>query len=241
MKIKFLGIGGAFVPELGSSAAVVDTGQATATLIDAGCSTYADLRRTKQIDHITHILVTHLHDDHVGSLGSVINHRYHVSKSPVYLLYPAWLEQPLLTLLRLQRTNHAIEDYMQLVRLQDETTIGHARVSAVDTSGLHQVGMPSSGYLFRSAGQTIAYSGDLGDPNAIFNALGNDSKSSTRVFHDASFEEKSRGSHVLYYDLYPQLDAGWDIYGYHNEPGAKPVDCRLKLVAEYPELAPDRG
>src|SRR6476620_12731134 len=104
MKIRFLGIGGAFIPEFGSSSAVVETGAGTLTLIDAGCSTYADLRRTGLIETITDIVVTHLHDDHVGSLGSIINHRYHVSKRPVKLHYPSWLREPLITLLTLQRT-----------------------------------------------------------------------------------------------------------------------------------------
>lgn len=240
MKIKFLGIGGAFVPHLGSSAAVVETGKGTFTLIDAGCSTYADLCRTQRIDLITHVLVTHLHDDHVGSLGSIINHRFHVSHSPVVLLYPEWLEGPILTLLQLQRTNHPVQNYLHLVCLTSRTgSIGATRIEAVNTSSMHQLNMPSAAYIFRSEGQTIAYSGDLGDANVLFAALGEEPKSSTQVFHDASFEEKSRGSHVVYTDLYPQLDAGWDIYAYHNDPRSKPAGCRLKLVAAFPEFAPE--
>ena len=232
MKISFLGVGGAFLPECGSSAAVVDTGAGTCTLIDAGCSTYGDLCRRGLIEQITHILITHLHDDHVGSLGSIINHRYHLSKAPVQLLFPAWLREPLLTLLRLQRTNHPVENYVELRELNGANEIGETRVQCVDTSNLHQLNMPSSGYVFRDRNSTLAYSGDVADADVLFNAIATEDKGTTVVYHDVSFDEKSHGSHVHYKELDKHLDAGWNIRGYHNNPATKPSDCRITLVAE---------
>jgi ribonuclease BN (tRNA processing enzyme) len=241
MKIKFLGIGGAFLPELGSSSAIVHTGAGTYTLIDAGCSTYADLRRTGWIDRITHIVITHLHDDHVGSLGSIINHRYYVSKSPVTLLFPAWLRTPIVTLLELQKTNSPLENYVRLEQLNGHPNqVGTTRIEPIDTSSCHQKNMPSSGYLFHGEDGIIAYSGDLGEPGTIFHALKDSSKERTTVFHDVAFDEKSRGSHVIYTDLEPYAAAGWSIRGYHNDPRTKPAKCQLNLVAEDPEIAPDR-
>ncbi|MGI8905226.1 MAG: MBL fold metallo-hydrolase [Candidatus Sumerlaeaceae bacterium] len=239
MMIRFLGVGGAFSPELGSSAAVVDTGLGTYTLIDAGCSTYGDLCRTHWIDRITHIIVTHLHDDHVGSLGSIINHRYHVDKSPVTLVFPPWLREPLLTLLRLQRTSDPIENFLKLQQLNGEANqVGSTHIQPVNTTGLHQENMPSSAYVFQGPDSTVAYSGDLADPDVVFDALSDSDKPSTVVFHDVSFADNIRGSHVYYKELDKHLDAGWDIRGYHNSPVSKPDDCRLKLVSEDPETAP---
>lgn len=245
MRIRFLGIGGAFIPELGSSSAVVETGAGTLTLIDAGCSTYADLRRTGLIETVTDIVITHLHDDHVGSLGSIINHRYHVSGAPVRLHYPPWLREPLITLLTLQRTNHALENYVRLMDIgapdvPNTHTIGRTRIEPVDTTDLHQKNMPSSAYIFHAADRVIGYSGDLADPDIMFRSLADYPKATTLVCHDVSFDEQSRASHVFYRELHKCVDAGWNIRGYHNDPRKKPADCRIPLVAEDPELAPQR-
>jgi ribonuclease BN (tRNA processing enzyme) len=237
MDIRFFGTGGAFSPHLGNSAAVVDTGAGTHTLIDAGCTTYSDLCRTGWINRITHVVITHLHDDHAGSLGSIINHRYHVSGSPVTLLYPTWLQEPLFTLLRLQRTSYPVENFANMQQMEPAgSTVGDSTIQPIDTSSLHQDNMPSAAYILRSLGGTIAYSGDLGDSEVLFNALSSDDKTRTLVFHDASFEDRGRSSHVNYRELYKHLDAGWKIYIYHNDPAQKPADCRLPLVAQSPEF-----
>jgi hypothetical protein len=86
----------------------------------------------------------------------------------------------------------------------------------------------------------FAYSGDVGDPRPLFDALKDTAKDRTVVFHDVSFDEKSRGSHVIYTDLEPYIAAGWKIRGYHNDPATKPANCQVVLVAEDPGIAPER-
>ena len=74
MELKFLGTGGAFDWECGNSSALVSFKGET-ILIDCGCVVYQQLCRLNLIDKIDAILITHFHDDHVGSLSSILAHR----------------------------------------------------------------------------------------------------------------------------------------------------------------------
>src|SRR2546423_1333761 len=73
MEIRFLGTGGVFDWQHGNSAALIRRRSET-FLIDCGPTVYAKLCSTGTVDEIDHILLTHLHGDHVGSLSAVVLH-----------------------------------------------------------------------------------------------------------------------------------------------------------------------
>jgi len=84
MRIELLGVGGAFSPpEAGHTSALI-YGGLNLLLIDCGSRVFDTLRRRDQedgldrISHINAVAITHLHDDHVGSLGSLLFYRYYV-------------------------------------------------------------------------------------------------------------------------------------------------------------------
>jgi ribonuclease BN (tRNA processing enzyme) len=69
--IRFVGTGGAFDVELGNSAAIVSMAEAN-YLVDCGHSVFPRLVQLGLVSKIDGILITHLHDDHVGSLSSLV-------------------------------------------------------------------------------------------------------------------------------------------------------------------------
>lgn len=74
MKLKFTGIGAAYYPVLGSNCAFFEHGDCL-YLIDCGESTFKAMYMRKEIYKYNKIavLLTHLHSDHIGSLGSFLS------------------------------------------------------------------------------------------------------------------------------------------------------------------------
>ncbi|ASR78198.1 hypothetical protein PPISBEST_236 [Bacillus phage PPIsBest] len=75
--LKFIGRGSAFNTWEGSNSAYFVYGKEL-ILIDCGTETFKRLNESFFLEEFTNIrvLVTHTHDDHVGSLGSLIMHNY---------------------------------------------------------------------------------------------------------------------------------------------------------------------
>src|SRR4030095_1587723 len=67
MLLQFLGTGGAFNPEYGNSAALIRC-NGKSILIDCGFTVFAKLKEFNLFNQIDYILITHLHNDHTGSL-----------------------------------------------------------------------------------------------------------------------------------------------------------------------------
>ena len=74
MELKFTGIGAAYYPVLGSNCAFFEHDNCL-YLIDCGESTFRAMFSRNEIydyDNIV-VLLTHLHADHIGSLGSFLS------------------------------------------------------------------------------------------------------------------------------------------------------------------------
>ncbi|MDX2286127.1 MAG: MBL fold metallo-hydrolase [Bacteroidia bacterium] len=229
MQIKFLGTGGAFDYQY-ENAAIWITFRGFNILLDCGNSTYPRLRELALDDRIDYILVTHLHDDHAGSLSTTILHQYHMLKPArkARILTPnESFAQVLRDFLSFSIT--ALDTYVDFFPL--ETLPG---LRAVDTTGLHIKGMPSYGYIFEDQDEIVAVSGDLGNPDIIFSHLDPAASKPVRVFHDIAFE-LSDGVHVYYKDLQHRLEQ-FRIFGYHVDPTQNPADNAIPLVADLPEL-----
>lgn len=224
MTIDFLGYGGAFEAHLGNSAAIVTIGNER-LLIDAGYTVYPALRQGGQADTITGILISHTHDDHVGSLGAIVMHHRYVTgldrKMPVYL--PQTLLPRVVALLQL--TIGHPEKYVDWQPIESLPM-----VRAIDTTGFHVPGLPSYGYVFREDGKRMIYSGDLADARFLKHYCRQEGWMPDLVFHDCTFAEQNH-HHAYYRDLQHQL-ADWTVVGYHCDPSRKPADCLFPLVGE---------
>lgn len=229
MQIKFIGTGGAFDYEYGNSAAYLHF-RGKRILIDCGNSVYRRLRQTGLADQIDYILITHLHDDHVGSLNSTVLHHKYLLAEPRkarVLVASESFGKELKAFMNFGLRDP--ENYADVLPL--DTLEG---ITAVDTFGKHVDGMQTYGYIFEDENEIVAFSGDLGDAQIIFDHLPSETDKKIRVFHEMSFIRQDR-VHTYYRDLNHRVDQ-YEIYGYHLDPRNAPADNRVPLVADFPDL-----
>lgn len=229
MQIKFIGTGGAFDYKYGNSSAWI-TYKDAHILIDCGYSVYPRLQEKDLIRKINYILITHLHDDHAGSLATMILHHKHVCRSTknLVVLYPteafkddisAFLSYSLID----------PDEYLIFQSLDEVEGIG-----ALDTTNLHATGMKSFAYYFQEEDDLLLYSGDIGQPDILFDFLKTQKYSNIRVFHEMCFK-KMDGVHTYYKDLLPYFKE-YQIFGYHFNPTNNPADNPIPLVYNHPEF-----
>lgn len=229
MQVKFLGTGGAFDYLLGNASAWLSF-RGQHILLDCGNSVYPRLRSLDLADKIDYLLVTHLHDDHVGSLNTTILHLnfFATPRRKARILVPNRAFQDQLAWFISFGMPHP-ERYVEFLPMDEVPGI-----TAIDTFGLHIKNMQSYGFLFEDEEEIVAYSGDLGDPNILFEQLPTDSPKPKRIFHEMSFHDTG-GVHAYYQDLHRHLDQH-ELYAYHLNPADEPADNRIPLVAHQPEL-----
>ena len=226
MEIKFLGTGGAFDYEKGTSAALIDVAGKT-ILIDAGFSTILKMAEKDLFEKIDYILITHLHNDHVGSLPTLLAHYKHklgVDMPPIIVpneKFKAELQQ----LINIPTG----VDWGTYVSITEFPEIGF-----IDTTGQHVPGMTSYAYYFIEDDSLIYYSGDIANADTAKDFLADRTESKITVFHETAFFKKS-DVHTPYIEIQEKLD-DYELYAYHIDKANKPDDCTLTLVEEVPEL-----
>lgn len=165
MLLKFIGTGSAFNTELGNNSAYYKAGSSL-LLFDCGCDVFSRLKEKDEngvsiLDGVLEIsvLITHLKQDHMGSLGTLIEYSYHILGIRIKVIYPNAVE---------------LSDSMFRVGVRpDLYTFVHCRAN--DHSGLvinhmaiivqpvktnEYAGVVSYGYIVFIDGTQIYYSGD---------------------------------------------------------------------------------
>lgn len=231
MHIQFLGTGGAFDYQLGNSAAWIEF-RGHRILLDCGSTVYPRLRESGLIHEIDYILITHCHDDHVGTLSTLLlHHAYNrpIPHRPVILAPTLSFRNHLYQLLSFSIP--VPEDFVKFAPIYELRGL-----EAIDTFGLHVPGMPTFGFCFEDEKEIVIYSGDLGDPRPVFELAERKKRHGKpiRIFHEMSFEP-SNGVHTHYQELAPWLDQ-YEIYAYHLNPADAPADNRVPLVIDQPHL-----
>ncbi len=228
MEIKFLGTGGAFDVDYLNSAAILRFREKH-ILIDCGFTVFPALLHKNMVSRVEYILITHLHNDHIGSLPTLLLYKNIIEKSePPVILYPTeQFKQQLLAILQPQVREP--EKYVRFLPLEQ-----FAGITAVDTFGQHSEGMQTYAFIFEEDEKRIAYSGDLAKPEALFNRLDKMAPLPTCVYHDITFNPENTG-HTYYKKLLPYL-TNYDIFGYHCDPTKKPSDNTIRLVFYDPDL-----
>ena len=150
MKLEILGTGGGNTPEYGNTSFLVwNENDTEAILMDCGYTVYPYLKKLEVISgreiisKIKTVAISHLHDDHVGSLGALLAHRWVIQKN------------------KIKTAGVALDEYLRLV-VSSHVRIGidgvDERVLSIPT--FHEEDMPSCALYFDG----VLYSGDTNKP-----------------------------------------------------------------------------
>ncbi len=227
MDIKFIGTGGAFDIDYGNSSALVDC-NGKKILVDCGHTVFPRLIQLNLIQEIDYILITHLHDDHVGSLSTLIFYLYFFQpQKKVKLIAPLNFHQELINFLNFSQKN-----VLQFIEIEDLPSF----ITPIDTYNRHYLEMQTFGYIFSENQNHIVYSGDLNDSSYLFQEVKKHSlNGQIIVFHDVTFNSLAKAAHAYYKDIEVFL-SDYSIWGYHCNPNLKPEDCKIPLVIENSNL-----
>ena len=226
MDIKFIGTGGAFEPAYYNAAAILKF-RGKAILIDAGFTVYPRLVQLGLLLSFDYILLTHLHNDHCGSLANILLHRhfYGNGSKPIILYQTETFKAQIQDFLRLQlKDPDKYADFMAC-----ETVVG---LTFLDTFGKHSEGFQTYSFIWEEKEERLVYSGDLGQADFLFAHLLTLPPLSTIVFHDISFDPENKG-HAHYTHLQP-YQPHYTIFGYHCDPTQNPADNTIPLVYNQP-------
>ncbi len=224
--IKFLGTGGAFDFEQGNSSAIITTPRRN-ILLDCGHSVYPKLRKSGLVEKIDTVILTHLHDDHCGSLSTLIFHYNFISpRQKLTLLLP----EKFIPLVRkyLTFSMGRPEDFVDFLSMEQESSY----VFPINTFGKHVPEMQTFGYYFEIGKKKFVYSGDIGDMDFLIKKIEENAWEPEVIFCDISFADVS--PHIFYKEAEQYLGK-YFIIGYHHNPSLKPVDCKVPLISEFPE------
>lgn len=189
MKWNFLGKGCAFYPLYGNTCAYFVHNREL-YMLDCGESAFEQLYKRIHLDEIerAYVIVTHLHADHVGSLGTLISYFYCVLHKPVYVIHPETTIVDLLTLEGIDK-----KGYQYCMLLPDNG----AGLSADPVPVTHAEDMKCYGYLLRDREECLFYSGDSSmvpeKVREMFLAGEVD-----RIYHDTSTHDSEHPSHCYY-------------------------------------------
>jgi len=228
MQIKFIGTGGAFEPAYYNAAAILNFREKT-ILIDAGFTVYPRLVALNLLFSFDYILLTHLHNDHCGSLANILLHRHFHGdgRKPILLYQTESFKAQIQEFLRIQ-----LKDPEKYVDFAPCNTV--TELSILDTFGRHSEEFQTYSFIWEEENERLVYSGDLQQADFLFTHLQTLAPLPTIVFHDISFNPENKGhTHYTRLQLY---QAHYSIFGYHCDPNQNPADNTIPLVYNQPEF-----
>lgn len=226
MQYQFLGYGSAFDYHLGNSSVLVKANGVT-LLLDCGFTVYGVLRDRGLIDDISHVAICHLHNDHCGSLATLVHYRkLYEPKKKLNLIYgDEQAHKDLYTLLNCTLPHP--EDHAHFVPASDFDWL-----FPMNTSDKHVPGFRGHAYAIKEGNTWLAYTSDLADTHYFFSQLEEIGMHSGTVLHDLSFGELG-GHHTSYREVERYMEK-YEIVGFHHDPIKKPRDCKVRLASELP-------
>jgi ribonuclease BN (tRNA processing enzyme) len=228
-RIKFAGTGNMRSFDLGNSSMLVRMSFGN-VLVDCGYANYERMVKSKLIDEVEYLMITHLHGDHAGSIHPLLLYLRFQKNVRCKIIVPDNNFKKYL----IDYFSFFLSDYSKYVEFVD---LKHAPgVGYFETTGLHSNKIVSYAYTFRIGRRFVYYSGDLGDVTAterflqwVLNYNPGMQISDFLVLHETSFIERS--GHTYYKDLM-RLAEKYEVYAYHCDHRRAPKDCSLKFVAD---------
>lgn len=187
MELSFVGTGSAFNPLLENTNAFFVVGEEL-YLIDCGESAFARhfrLPYLKAAKRIT-VVITHLHCDHVGSLGSLISYCYYVLGTPIRIVHPLETIVGLLDLMGIKRRCY---QYQKELRQNPGESVDFRPVEVE-----HVDDMTCFGYIISTARGSVYISGDAKSvPSQVLSEFF--AGKIDRIYQDTSLETSDHPTH----------------------------------------------
>ena len=227
VEIDFLGTGGAFNSLEKNSSAIIKTAGAT-ILIDCGSTVYSELRAKKLVQKIDCVFITHCHEDHLGSLSTLVYHRFLVLNQVTKIECVPSLKPKIETYLKKICGNSKdsfVINSNDGILYSDLNMIVHK----IETTGYHFKDIISAGFVFnfQKNGENLflIYSGDVNAPITDIIKETNESlyqsllKASENVFifHESTARDyPPHYPHCEYKKLEKVAETFPNIYTYHH-------------------------
>lgn len=149
--LQFLGFGAAFYPQFGNTAAWFLHGR-DFYLLDCGEDVFHKVYQLEEYkaSHSVSVLITHMHTDHVGSLGDLIAYTWFKQNRRVRVYYP---DRRLTEYLELSGIHKDIYDFFDEMPQEKGLEISPVPV-------FHDPCMGCFGYRIKDEDEAVYYSGD---------------------------------------------------------------------------------
>ena len=195
MELSFLGRGSAFNPKEGTTSAYFIE-ENHLFLIDCGGTTFEKLVMKKSLDKVDdiNVMITHTHDDHVGSLGSLVLHAYFDLHKTVHLIMPDSTEY-INNIKNLLRIFGCKEDIYQIINEEEYDHKFHTfqRIRYIETD--HCDVLQCFGLMFDTDKGLVYYSGDTRDLDLLKRII-NGKQSIDKLFIDTSSKDFIDNPHL---------------------------------------------
>ena len=225
LDINFIGIGGAFDIEEGSSSVIFKTKLGKEFLIDCGHSSYEYLKKNEKLKDIDVIFITHMHSDHVNGLSTLIFDRFYIHKLETIIECTEAVGEKLRQYLNI--CGHPEDQYVIQTgnAFFEEERIS---VTKIDTTAHHwpYPGFPNSGLLFHFETENdyavVIYSGDINVPITSLMSEENypfvyEKPENVFIFHDMTSLVHEQNPHTNFDLLVPvQKRFGKNLFTYHH-------------------------
>lgn len=251
VEIVFLGTGGAFDLAEKNSSAIIRTSIGT-ILIDCGSTVYSELQEKKLVESIDCVFITHCHEDHIGSLSTLVYHKYFVQKQTVKIECVPALAPKIETYLKDVCGHDGANRESFIINPNGGTLYEDLNmiIHKIETTNHHCKDYPSGGFVFnfRKNGEDLflIYSGDINTPFTeiienenpkLYESLLKNSEN-VFIFHESTSRDYPPSyPHCEYQKIEKVAEIFPNIYTYHHsQEETKSVmksmrDAKVKLDA----------
>ena len=214
MRLTFLGIGAAYFPQLGNTGAYFWRNK-TLYLLDCGALAFSQIIKLGLLEHAENVavLVTHLHADHTGSLGTLISYCHHVTHLPVIVVHPEETLTQMLSLQGIRKSQYEWEAGLE---------VKHQGLSIAFHPVPHTDALKSYGLFLSDGENALFYSGDAAQvPAWIWQQFL--SGEIHQIYQDMSFRAERPKGHGSYQEMLEKVpsERRKDIYPIHWDTDAK--------------------